>query len=158
MRILKQKKQIEGQIESIYSQKFTIESSVIATDNLKATYSTIKAMEVTSKELRAQSKKVNIDKIYSLQDEIAMYMEQADEFNEILTRDYATPVDIDEDMLEAELEALGTEIELEKQIEDEKSGIPSYLAPSSGETTNLGAETEELPNTEKPTQLNTLSG
>lgn len=65
-----------------------------------------------------------------MQDEMEDIMDQANEIQETLGRSYGVPDDIDEDELEAELDALGDELYEEEE--------PSYLED----------ETLELPTTE----------
>lgn len=108
-----------------------MEQANYATQTLKDTQSTIKAMQMGVKEMKKEFKKINIDQIEvdksgfisqgdsrdilfcyilkDIQDDMADMLEQADEVQEALGRSYGTP-DIDEDELEAELEALGDEM------------------------------------------------
>ncbi|ORY02022.1 charged multivesicular body protein 5-like protein [Basidiobolus meristosporus CBS 931.73] len=121
MRILKQKKMYEGQRDQMQQQVFNMEQTSFATDNLRDTILTVEAMQTANKELRSHYKKVNIDKIEDLQDEMADLLEQANDVQEALSRTYGLPEDIDEVDLEAELEALGDELLFEEEE------TPSYL-------------------------------
>lgn len=51
--------------------------------------------------MKTQYKKINIDKIEKMQDDMADMMEEANEIQEALGRSYGTPDDIDEADLEA---------------------------------------------------------
>lgn len=65
-----------------------------------------------------------------MQDELADLLEQADEVQGALGRTYNTP-DVDEDELEAELEALGSELALD----DDQSYLDNVLnAPEAPST------------------------
>lgn len=99
----------EQQVSNLRQQSFNMEQANYTTQTLKDTQSTVKAMQMGLKEMKKEYKKVNIDQIEDLQDDMADLLEQADEVQEVLGRSYGTP-DIDEDELEAELEALGDEI------------------------------------------------
>jgi charged multivesicular body protein 5 len=99
----------EQQVSNLRQQSFNMEQANYTTQTLKDTQATVKAMQMGLKEMKKEYKKVNIDQIEDLQDDMADLLEQADEVQEVLGRSYGTP-DIDEDELEAELEALGDEI------------------------------------------------
>ncbi|KAJ3041070.1 hypothetical protein HDV00_009970 [Rhizophlyctis rosea] len=121
MRVLKQKKLYEGQRDQLMQQSFNMEQAAMTTENLKNTLVTVDAMKMANKEMKTQYKKINIDKIERVQDEMEDLMEQANDIQETLGRSYGLPDDIDEDDLEAELDALGDEL----LLEDEET--PSYL-------------------------------
>ncbi|KAH8987051.1 vacuolar protein sorting-associated protein 60 [Lactarius akahatsu] len=119
MRTLKQKRMYEAQLAQLAQQTFNIESTALATENLRNTMATLDAMSQANKELRKQYGKIDIDKIESMQYDMEELLEQANEVQETLSRSYAVPDEIDEADLEAELDALG--------MEDEEEGT-SYLA------------------------------
>ncbi|KAI9012761.1 Snf7 family [Gaertneriomyces semiglobifer] len=120
LRILKQKKLYEGQRDQLVQQSFNMEQGSMALDNLKNTLTTVDAMKFANKELKGQYKKINLDKIEKVQDEMEDLLEQANDIQESMGRSYGLPDGIDEDDLEAELEALGDEL-----LEDDAE--PSYL-------------------------------
>ncbi|KAG1225157.1 hypothetical protein G6F68_019982 [Rhizopus microsporus] len=76
---------------------------------------TVDAMQTANKEMKKQYKNVDLDKIDQLQDEMEDLMEQANEVQETLGRSYNLPDDVDVDDLEAELDALGDELEFEEE-------------------------------------------
>ena len=102
-------------------------------DNLKNTMTTVDAMKTTQKELKKQYGKVDIDKIERMQDEMADLMEVGNEIQESISRSYDLPEDVDEAELDAELEALGEEVEVGGGFEGVGVGeMPSYLQESGG--------------------------
>ncbi|KAG2192965.1 Snf7-domain-containing protein [Mucor mucedo] len=121
LRVLKQRKLYEAQRDNLQQQSFNMEQAQMTTENLRNVMATVDAMQTANKEMKKQYKNVNLDKIDSLQDEMEDLMEQANEVQETLGRSYNLPDDIDEDDLEAELDALGDELEFEEE------DIPSYL-------------------------------
>ncbi|RUS26792.1 Snf7-domain-containing protein [Jimgerdemannia flammicorona] len=121
LRVLKQRKLYESQRDQLQQQSFNMEQAHLTTENLRNVATTIDAMKVANKEMKRAYKGVNIDKIDQLQDEIEDLMEQANDVQEALGRSYNLPDEIDEDDLEAELDALGDEL----AFEDEET--PSYL-------------------------------
>ncbi|KAI0265794.1 vacuolar protein sorting-associated protein 60 [Gloeopeniophorella convolvens] len=121
LRTLKQKRMYEAQLAQLTQQTFNIESTALATENLRNTMATLDAMQQANKELRKQYGKIDIDKIETMQYDMEELLEQANEVQETLSRSYAVPDEVDEADLEAvtELDALG--------LEEEEEG-PSYLA------------------------------
>ena len=63
MRTLKQKRMYEAQLAQLTQQTFNIESTALATENLRNTMATLDAMQQANKELRKQYGKIDIDKI-----------------------------------------------------------------------------------------------
>merc|ERR1712012_1122168 len=104
LRVLKQKKQYEAQAENMRNQSFNMEQTLMATQTLKDTKTTVNAMKLGVKEMKKEFKNVNIDQIEDLQDD--------NEVQDALGRSYGMP-EIDEDDLEAELDALGDDIALD---------------------------------------------
>ncbi|KIK78238.1 hypothetical protein PAXRUDRAFT_834656 [Paxillus rubicundulus Ve08.2h10] len=119
LRVLRQKKMYEGQLDQLAQQTYNMESAAIATENLRNTMATVEAMKVANTEIRKQYGKIDIDKIESMHYDMEDLLEQANEIQESLGRSYTVPDELDEADLEAELDAL--------QLEEEEEG-PSYLA------------------------------
>ncbi|CAG9857374.1 unnamed protein product [Phyllotreta striolata] len=130
LRILKQKKLYENQLENLRGQSFNMEQANFAAQTLKDTQITVAAMKDGMKEMKKEFKKINVDDIDDVQDELADMLEQADEVQDALGRSYNT-VDVDEDELAAELDALGDEIALD----DDQSYLDDVLkAPEAPST------------------------
>ena len=91
---------------------------------------TVDVLKTTNKELKKQYGKINVDKIDQLQDEMADLLEVGQEISASMARSYDIPDDIDEAELDAELEALGEEVELGggwEGVGAEAEGIPSFM-------------------------------
>lgn len=112
LRVLKQRKQYESQAENLRNQSFNMEQASYAVQSLKDTQSTVVAMKTGMKQMKKEFKNINIDEIEDFQDEMADMLEQSNEVQEALGRTYGVP-DIDEDELNAELEAIGDELALD---------------------------------------------
>lgn len=112
LRVLKQKRQYESQLENLRNQSFNMEQANYTVSTLKDTQATVAAMKDSAQVMKKEFKKINIDQIDDLQDEMADMMDQANEIQEALGSTYNTP-EIDEDELQAELDALGDEIALD---------------------------------------------
>lgn len=143
MRVLRQKRMYEGQMEQLAQQSFNMEQSMMMTENLRNTMATVDAMQQANKDLRKTYGNLNVDKIERMQDEMEDLLEQSNALQETLSRSYAMPDDIDETELEAELEALYVWRMTDKCSEDEpleqEFELPSYLQHAS----NLGAVPEQ---------------
>lgn len=118
LRVLKQKRMYEQQRDNLAQQSFNMEQANYTIQSLKDTKTTVDAMKLGVKEMKKAYKEVKIDQIEDLQDQLEDMMEDANEIQEALGRSYGTP-ELDEDDLEAELDALGDEL-----LADEDS---SYL-------------------------------
>ncbi|CAG8486730.1 10774_t:CDS:2 [Paraglomus occultum] len=136
MRVLKQRKLYETQRDQLQQQSFNMEQAAFTTENLRNVATTVDAMQTANKEMKRQYKNINIDQLERVQDEMEDLMEQANDIQEALGRSYGLPEDIDEEELEAELDALGDELDFEEEAE------PSYLQES--EFPELNAELADL--------------
>ncbi|WFD41281.1 Vacuolar protein-sorting-associated protein 60 [Malassezia japonica] len=121
LRVLKQKRMYEAQIEQLTQQSFNMEQSMMTTENLRNTMATVDAMQVANKEMRRTYGNLNIDKIEQIQDDMEDLLEQSSAIQETMSRSYGVPDDIDETELEAELEAL------EEDPGQDELEVPSYL-------------------------------
>ena len=125
LRIVKQKRMYEGQRDQLMQQSFNMEQANFTTQTLKDTAVTVDAMKAGMQEMKVANKKLNIDKIDDLQDELADMMEDANMIQESLGRTYGLPDDIDEEDLEAELEGLGDyDLEEDASFLDEATAAP----------------------------------
>jgi charged multivesicular body protein 5 len=126
LKVLQQRKMYESQRDQLQQQSWNMEQAGMMQDNLKNTMTTVDAMKTTTKELRKQYGKVNIDQIERMQDEMADLMDMGNDIQESISRSYDVPEEVDEEELDAELEALGDEVALEYSA-GEAEGLPSYL-------------------------------
>jgi charged multivesicular body protein 5 len=126
LKVLQQRKMYESQRDQLQQQSWNMEQAGMMQDNLKNTMTTVDAMKTTTKELKKQYGKIDIDKIERMQDEMADLMEMGNDIQESISRSYDIPEDVDEEELDAELEALGEEVALENAA-GEAEGLPSFL-------------------------------
>jgi charged multivesicular body protein 5 len=112
LRILKQKRMYEWQKDQLNQQTFNMEQSNFAIQGMKDNQITVAAMADGLKTMKNEYKKLNIDKIDRLQDDMEDMLDMNNDIQEALGRQYDTP-DIDEADLEAELEALGDELQMD---------------------------------------------
>lgn len=127
LKLLRQRKMIEGQKDQLETQSWNMEQAVMTTDNLRNTMATVDAMKSANKEIKKQYGKVNIDKIEQLQDEMTDLLDMSQELQDTMSRNYAVPDDVDEEELDAELEALGEEMEFEALQGESGEQNPAYL-------------------------------
>ncbi|XP_022919398.1 charged multivesicular body protein 5 [Onthophagus taurus] len=138
LRVLKQKKMYESQLENLRGQSFNMEQANFAHQTLKDTHATVIAMKDGMKAMKKEFKKINIDDIDDVQDEMADLLDEANEVQEALGRTYNTP-EVDEDELAAELDALGDEIALD----DDASYLDDVLKAPAAPDTKPIAEPEK---------------
>lgn len=123
LKVLQKRKQYEAEKDKLESQVWNMEQAQGMQDNLKNVMTQVDAMKTTNKELKKQYGKIDIDKIERLQDEMADLMDVGNEIQESLSRGYDIPEEVDEAELDAELDALG----LEQELEMEAGGMAGFL-------------------------------
>ncbi|KAL2891930.1 Charged multivesicular body protein 5 [Ceratocystis lukuohia] len=142
MKVLQRRKMYEAQRDQLQGQVWNMEQAQTMQDNLKNVMTTVDALKTTNKELKKQYGKVDLDKIEQLQDEMADLLDVGNEIQESLSRSYDIPDDVDESELDAELEALGMEIEMDREAEAH-GALPSFMQDE------LPEFVDELPAAEK---------
>eukprot|EP01116_Phalansterium_solitarium_P022215 TRINITY_DN7254_c0_g1_i1.p1 TRINITY_DN7254_c0_g1~~TRINITY_DN7254_c0_g1_i1.p1 ORF type:complete len:178 (-),score=61.92 TRINITY_DN7254_c0_g1_i1:103-636(-) len=75
LRVLKQKKMYEQQLEQLMGQSFNMESANFAVQSVKDTLVTVSAMKEANTALRGQLKHINIDDVEDMQDDMADLLE-----------------------------------------------------------------------------------
>jgi len=125
LKVLQRRKMYEGQRDQLQQQSWNMEQAGMMQDNLKNVMTTVDAMKQTNKSLKQQYGKINIDKIERMQDEMADLMDIGNDIQESISRSYDVPEDVDEVELDAELEALGDEVEFDGL--GEAQGTPSFM-------------------------------
>lgn len=131
LKLLRQRKQIEGQKDQLENQSWNMTQASMTTDNLQNTMITVDAMKTANKQLKKTYGKIDIDKIEALQDEMLDLIDKSNELQESLSMSNDIPDDISESELDAELDALGEEMNFENEMSESGLGMPSYL--NSGE-------------------------
>eukprot|EP00904_Undaria_pinnatifida_P004136 jgi/Undpi1/13723/HiC_scaffold_9.g03376.m1 len=126
MECLKRKKMYEQQRDQVAGQQFNIEQTSFAIDSIKDTATTVAAMKDASKTLKAEVKKIDINKVEDLTDDMADMMEDMNEINDIMGRSYNVGEELDEDDLDAELACLDDELDELEGLEEDTG--PSYAA------------------------------
>ncbi|TKR87893.1 hypothetical protein L596_012223 [Steinernema carpocapsae] len=138
LRILKQKRMYETQKDQLNTQSFNMEQSNMAIQGMKDTQTTVAAMKGGLKAMKTEYKKIDIGKIEDLQDEMEDMLDMNNEIQEAMGRQYDCP-DIDEADLEAELDALGDELELDADSSylDEALNAPGVPTREPGAATTV---------------------
>ncbi|EFO16517.1 hypothetical protein LOAG_11989 [Loa loa] len=148
LRILKQKRMYENQRDQLSQQSFNMEQSNFAMQGMKDTQATVAAMKQGLKTMQKEYRKLDVDKIDKLQDEMEEMLDMNNEIQEAMSRQYETP-DIDEADLEAELDALGDEFETDVDTSylDEAlnaPGVPSKEPGYESKVTEGGIAVDEF--------------
>jgi len=143
MEVLKRKRMLEGQRDTLAGQQFNIESAAFGIETVKDSLNTVGAMKAANVQFKQQMKQLNIDEVEDMTDDLADLMEDMNEVNEILGRSYAMP-DVNEADLEAELDMLDDEFDTVEQPAE-----PSYLSP-------LPEQPTTAPKQKRPARANGL--
>uniref|UniRef100_A0A2K6SP25 Charged multivesicular body protein 5 n=1 Tax=Saimiri boliviensis boliviensis TaxID=39432 RepID=A0A2K6SP25_SAIBB len=138
LQVLKQKQMYEQQWDNLILQSFNMERDNYNIQSLKDTKTMVDAMKLEVKEMKKTYKQVKIDQSEDLQGQLEDMMEDANEIQGAPSCSYGTP-ELDEDNLEAELDALGDQL-----LADEGG---SYLdeAASARVPTDILVDEFELP-------------
>jgi charged multivesicular body protein 5 len=156
MEVLKRKRMYEQQRDQAAGQQFNVDQAAFSIESAKATVHTVAALKASNMELKKTLRQdLNIDSVDDLADDMAELMDDFNEINEALGRNFATPDDINEADLDAELEMLGDELENDDYLVS--SSTPSYLAqtdafpatpqgiPSSATASQIAANSSTTP-------------
>eukprot|EP01127_Copromyxa_protea_P000630 TRINITY_DN10536_c0_g1_i1.p1 TRINITY_DN10536_c0_g1~~TRINITY_DN10536_c0_g1_i1.p1 ORF type:complete len:229 (+),score=49.83 TRINITY_DN10536_c0_g1_i1:27-689(+) len=121
LRLMKQKKMYEAQRDQMMTQAFNMEQASFTTQTMQDTMLQVSAMRAANQTMKAQFQEFSMDDIEDLQDELQEMFDQSNEIQEIMSRSYEMPFDLDEADLEQELQDL---------VLDDVDGeeIPSYLS------------------------------
>lgn len=150
MDVLKRKRMYEKQREQVMGQQFNIDQASFGIESAKDTVTTVAAMKNANTQLKSTITEIgDIDDIYDITDDMADLMEDMDEVNNVLASNYATPDDIDEADLEAELDLLEDEFETEADAD----ATPSYLQDDALPAQPTSAPGEKLDIPQAPTGL-----
>merc|ERR1712035_83818 len=149
LRVLKQKRMLESQRENMANRSFNMDQTNFAIQNMKDTQVTVSAMKAGMKEMKKETKKLNIGKIENMQDEMEDMMMDSEEIIGIMGRSYGIGNDIDEDELEAELDALGNDLLDEDSsyldaVDNQSVHLPSIPGNKIGENNRPVAEIDEF--------------
>ena len=123
-------------------QSFNLEQTSFTIDSMKSTMDTVEVMKMSSKELKRTMGSMKIGKVEDLRDEMEDLMMETSEINEVLSRSYGVPEEIDDCDLEAELGMLADEADFEDLQSTEAKSSSSYLdiltTPSNNNLTSNG--------------------
>eukprot|EP01113_Clastostelium_recurvatum_P035331 TRINITY_DN490_c0_g1_i2.p1 TRINITY_DN490_c0_g1~~TRINITY_DN490_c0_g1_i2.p1 ORF type:complete len:213 (+),score=61.83 TRINITY_DN490_c0_g1_i2:230-868(+) len=108
MMCLKRKKTYESQIEKLSGARMTIETQVSAIEGASVTIQALTAMQHGAKTMKKLHQDMTVDQVDDIMDEITEQMTIAEELNTAISQPLGNDL-IDEDELEAELDALEQE-------------------------------------------------
>jgi len=120
LQALKRKKRYEMQLQQIDGTLSTIEMQREALESANTNTAVLTTMNDAAKALKKANADLDVDKVHDMMDDIAEQQDVAKEISEAISNPVAFGGEFDEDELEAELNALGDELELEEQEELDK--------------------------------------
>eukprot|EP00088_Acartia_fossae_P032695 TRINITY_DN3344_c0_g1_i1.p1 TRINITY_DN3344_c0_g1~~TRINITY_DN3344_c0_g1_i1.p1 ORF type:complete len:229 (-),score=92.72 TRINITY_DN3344_c0_g1_i1:1489-2175(-) len=133
LQALKRKKRYEQQLQQIDGTLSTIEMQREALESANTNTAVLTTMNDAAKALKKANADLDVDKVHDMMDDIAEQQDVAKEISEAISNPVAFGQEFDDDELEAELDALGEELELEEQKEldeqllDVGPSVPSAL-------------------------------
>merc|ERR1712241_8700 len=120
LQALKRKKRYDKQLQQIDGTMGTIEMQREALEGANTNTAVLTTMNDAAKALKKANADLDVDKVHDMMDDIAEQQDVAKEISEAISSPVAFGQEFDEDELEAELDALGEELELEEQEELDK--------------------------------------
>lgn len=143
MQLLKRKKMYEAQRGNIQQTTFNLDMVQFNMDNIQAAQETAKVMKSAAGDLKAAQQAIDLDEIEDLQEDMIDLLYDAEELNEIMSRDFSVGVDINEMDLNAELDNLDAELDGLDDIVIPDADVETSAVPAASETQNR--EQEALP-------------
>merc|ERR1712055_657037 len=120
LQALKRKKRYDSQLQQIDGTLSTIEMQREALEGANTNTAVLTTMNDAAKALKKANADLDVDEVHDMMDDIAEQQDVAKEISEAISSPVAFGQDFDEDELEAELNDLEEEGELEQQAELEK--------------------------------------
>jgi len=115
LQALKRKKRYDSQLQQIDGTMSTIEMQREALEGANTNTAVLTTMNDAAKALKSANKGMDVDNVQEMMDDIAEQQDVAKEIADAIANPVAFGQEFDEDELEAELDALGDELELEEQ-------------------------------------------
>jgi len=115
LQALKRKKRYDAQLQQIDGTLSTIEMQREALEGANTNTAVLTTMNDAAKALKRANNELDVDKVHDMMDDIAEQQDVAKEISDAISNPVAFGQEFDEDELEAELDALGDELELEEQ-------------------------------------------
>ncbi|KAK2069914.1 hypothetical protein P8C59_004456 [Phyllachora maydis] len=125
--VLLRRKQQEAQRDTLVAQMDNLEAVQMSYDNAKNTMVMVDTLKTTTRALKKEYGRIDVDKIERMQDEMAELLDVGRDIQDSLARSYDVPDEVDEAELDAELEALGQEVELEREMAGAEGSGLSFL-------------------------------
>eukprot|EP00871_Galdieria_phlegrea_P005054 jgi/Galph1/554/GphlegSOOS_G5399.1 len=122
--VLKKKKMYQTQRDRTSNQSFNIDQAQFAATSVKEAKDTMTIMKATAKEIKKGLRKVDVDELEDLHDDMEELIIDSEEIQEALGRSYGVG-EIDESELDGELEALEDDL-LKDDLAEE---TPAYMKP-----------------------------
>ena len=123
LQVLRRRKMYDAQLNNVMSQQFNIDQVAFTTETITSTIDTMNALKAATAVQQQEMKKLNMDQLEDLFDDLADMMADQEEIQEVMGRSYQ--VEYDESELMNELAELDEEIVIE-QLSD-GFNVPSYV-------------------------------
>eukprot|EP01138_Halocafeteria_seosinensis_P009633 gb/GECG01009843.1/.p1 GENE.gb/GECG01009843.1/~~gb/GECG01009843.1/.p1 ORF type:complete len:167 (+),score=43.05 gb/GECG01009843.1/:1-501(+) len=137
--VLQRRKMLEGQLDSTYSTMNQIEQTTFAIENTKFMQENLQTQKAAMHQLKEQHKELNIDEFEDAQDDMEEILGDVQDVSDLMSRSYGLPDQVEDSELDAELDALGDEIEAEGGMEEALGGteFDTNTASATAESTDM---------------------
>lgn len=113
---LRKVKLLEYHMESARKRLLALDQQQLNLESIKLTTLHLEAVRTTTNTLKSYMKQADVDKVEDLTDKLADYIADATDISNLLNRDMNPDIDVDEDDLEKELQALTTQEESDENV------------------------------------------
>jgi len=144
MTLLSRRRQYEKQKDVNASTLFNLDQVAFQLSSVKDTQAALSAMQTANIALKEETKKLDLDKVEDMQEDLEEMFEDMNEVTEVMGRNVNGNEFIDYDELDAELACLEDELDLDEAGPTE---LPSYLMPEAPK--EVPVDTAEAPATEE---------
>jgi len=96
--LLKKKKMYEGHLNTLSNTQFTVESAKITSDMMRDNMDIVSTLKTVNDQQKSMMKEMNVDTVGDMMDEMRDMMEDQQEINDTLARNYE--IDIADDELD----------------------------------------------------------
>jgi len=124
LQVLRRRKMYDAQLTNVMSQQFNIDQVQFTSETIASTIDTYAALKEATAVQAQEMKKLDMDKMEDLFDDLQDLMADQAEIQEIMSRSYS--VEYDESELMDELAELDEEI-VNEQLEGRGFDVPSYV-------------------------------
>ena len=139
LQVLRRRKMYDAQLNNVMNQQFNIDQVAFTSETIASTIDTMAALKQATVVQQQEMKKLDMNQLEDLFDDLADMMADQEEIQEVMSRSYQ--VDYDESELMDELAELDEDI-VNEQLDDGLH-VPSYIPQKKQEAAKVEPSEED---------------